>query len=246
VVAVADALVVGAMSVVVGAVVGSGGGAVVVGNGATVVVGSTVGTVGGGVTGTVVTRSVVVGALVAGAVVVRSVVAGAVVAGFVEPAVGTVGRLSPGSGFVVGVAVPPRVVRRASAIPPPRSATESGTAQSARLRRLGGFAGRRTCVGSDALGSGSGANIIVAAPSLSPTTPPRSSRKSAPPSAGRLAGSFASAAAATLSSRVGASARKSATEGALSSRCMRTSSIAFVETNGNRPVSMRNRITPNE
>jgi hypothetical protein len=220
------AVVVGSVSVVVGRI--------------SVVVGSVVGgaiVVAGAV---VVGRCVVVGAVVVGAVVVGSVVDATVVGACVVVFPGaTVGRVSDRLGSVSCVPPPSPCVAMNAATMPARSRTAaaaSAIGSSGRLRRVG-----RMISVAAAVSKADGARIVVASPGAA-----RSSASRARPSRGRSAGFFASAARATLSSPGGASGRSEPTVGGGSSRCMRTSSIAFFDWNGRRPASIRKRITPNE
>ena len=75
---------------------------------------------------------------------------------------------------------------------------------------------------------------------------PLRAASSAFPSAGRCAGSFLSAASASAARSGGASGRNSATAGGAAYRCMFSRASASSATNGNAPVSIRKRITPNE
>ncbi len=205
------------------------GAAIVVVGGAMVVVG------GAGIVVAVVVASVVVCAVVVGSVVVAAVVCSVVVC-CVDCVLGgavTLGDESPESPPVVTMA---SVTPAASRTPAMSSA--SGTIQRERVGR--GRARGMTCVGSPVRGSAT----IVAVPPRVPAA--RSSASSAAPSCGRSAGCLAREASAVAASCAGASGRISETDGGSSARCIATSAIAFGDSNGSRPVSIRKSITPAE
>jgi hypothetical protein len=86
----------------------------------------------------------------------------------------------------------------------------------------------------------------VAVPSAIGTIAPESRRTSVPPSGGRSAADLAMDSSATAVSVIGASGRSEWIAGGASYSWRRSRSTGLVVSNGSRPVSIRNRITPNE
>ena len=118
---------------------------------------------------------------------------------------------------------PPRVVRIARAMPPISRRGRAIKTPMGTGKRLGGGARRMTWV--------------TAVPAAGP--PPASLARSSSPSAGRFTGFFASELSASAASTGGASGRTADSGGGCSCTCWRTTSTAFDDSKGRRPLNIR-------